>query len=117
VGRVSTAPRAERAEPVRLEADGPPSDLAAQIRVHDFGHAYGVCYVASIGETVYVLHCFQEESPQTATSDIDLGKRYKQMEEPGPGEADTVITKRYDSDTETNARAQAPYRCWQRDGH
>jgi len=31
---------------------------------------------------VYVLHCFQKKTQQTATSDIDLGKqRYKQMKE------------------------------------
>lgn len=51
------------------------SDLAAQIRVHDSGHSYRVFDVASIGDTVYVLHCFQEESPQAATEGIDLGKR------------------------------------------
>lgn len=58
----------------------------AQIRVDDSGEAYRVSYVASIGDTVYVLHCSQKESPQSptsqsATSDIDLGRRYEQMSE------------------------------------
>jgi len=44
------------------------------------GDAYRVLYVASIGDTVFVLHCFQKKSQRTATSDINLGKqRYKQM--------------------------------------
>jgi len=51
-----------------------------EVRVRDSGDAYRVLYVASIGDTVFVLHCFQKKSQRTATSDINLGKqRYKQM--------------------------------------
>jgi phage-related protein len=53
----------------------------AQIRVQHSGDAYRVSYVASIGDTVYVLHCSQKQGPQTAASDIELGKRYEQMSE------------------------------------
>jgi len=52
-----------------------------EIRIRAAGDAYRVFYVASIGDTVFVLHCFQK-SQRTATSDIVLGKqRYKQMKE------------------------------------
>ena len=53
-----------------------------EIRVRDSGGTYRVLYVASIGDRVYVLHCFQKKSQRTARSDIDLGKqRYQQMKE------------------------------------
>ena len=53
-----------------------------EVRIRDAGDAYRVFYVASIGDTVFVLHCFQKKSQRTATSDINLGKqRYKQMKE------------------------------------
>lgn len=53
-----------------------------EIRIRAAGDAYRVFYVASIGDTVFVLHCFQKKSQRTATSDIVLGKqRYKQMKE------------------------------------
>lgn len=53
-----------------------------EVRVRDSADAYRVLYVASIGDTVFVLHCFQKKSQRTATSDINLGRqRYKQMME------------------------------------
>jgi phage-related protein len=53
-----------------------------EIRVRDSGDAYRVLYVATFGDTVYVLHCLQKKSQQTTASDISLGKqRYKQMTE------------------------------------
>jgi len=49
-----------------------------EIRVRAEGDAYRVFYVASIGNAVYVLHCFQKEARQTPKSDIDLAKqRYR----------------------------------------
>ncbi len=51
-----------------------------EIRVRDASGAYRVFYVATLGNTVYVLHCFQKKSQRTAQEDIELGKeRYKQM--------------------------------------
>jgi len=51
-----------------------------EIRVRDASGAYRVFYVATLGDTVYVLHCFQKKSQRTAQADIELGKeRYKQM--------------------------------------
>lgn len=53
-----------------------------EIRVRASRDAYRALYVATTGDTVFVLHCFQKKSQQTATSDIDLGKqRYKLMKE------------------------------------
>lgn len=53
-----------------------------EIRIRDSEDAYRVLYVASFGDTAYVLHCFQKKSGRTALADIDLGKqRYKQMKE------------------------------------
>ena len=53
-----------------------------EIRVRDSRDAFRVFYVATVGDTVYVLHCFQKKSQRTTKSDIDLGKqRYRQMNE------------------------------------
>jgi phage-related protein len=50
-----------------------------EIRVRVDREAYRVVYVASIGDAVYVLHCFQKKTRQTAKVDVDLAKqRYKQ---------------------------------------
>jgi phage-related protein len=38
--------------------------------------------VASVGDAVYVLDCFQKKTRQAAKADIDLGRqRYRQMTE------------------------------------
>ena len=43
--------------------------------------AYRVFYVATIGDAVYVLHCFQKKTQRTAKADLDLGKsRYHAMQ-------------------------------------
>ncbi|HUY60835.1 MAG TPA: type II toxin-antitoxin system RelE/ParE family toxin [Candidatus Dormibacteraeota bacterium] len=53
-----------------------------EIRVRDSRDAYRVFYVAAVSDAVYVLHCFEEKSRQTAKTDIGLGKqRDKQMRE------------------------------------
>ena len=37
-------------------------------------------YVAKLADAVYVLHCFQKKTQQTAKSDIDLArKRFKAL--------------------------------------
>ncbi len=49
-----------------------------EIRVRADGDPYRVLYVASIGDAVFVLHCFQKKTRQTPKSDIDLAKqRYR----------------------------------------
>jgi phage-related protein len=53
-----------------------------EIRVRAEGDAYRVVYVASIGDAVYVLHCFQKKTRQTPKADIDVAKeRYRQAVE------------------------------------
>jgi phage-related protein len=52
----------------------------AEVRVRSARDAYRVLYVASVGNAVYVLHCFQKKTRQTAKADLDLAKqRHKQM--------------------------------------
>jgi phage-related protein len=52
-----------------------------EIRVRDEGGAFRVFYVATVGDAVYVLHCFEKKSQRTAKADLELGKaRYKQMQ-------------------------------------
>jgi phage-related protein len=51
-----------------------------EIRIRDANEAHRVFYVATFGDCVYVLHCFEKKSQRTAKADIDLGKqRYRQM--------------------------------------
>lgn len=51
-----------------------------EIRVRADRDTYRVIHVASIGDAVYVLHCFQKKSRQTTKADIDLARqRYRQV--------------------------------------
>ncbi len=51
-----------------------------ELRVREQGGAFRVIYVAKLADRVYVLHCFQKRTQQTARADLDLaGKRYKQV--------------------------------------
>ena len=46
-----------------------------EIRVRAEGNAYRVLYVATIGNAVFVLHCFEKKTRQTPKSDIDLAQQ------------------------------------------
>ena len=46
-----------------------------EIRIRTAAGAHRVVYVATIGEDVYVLHCFEKKTQRTAKADIDLAKR------------------------------------------
>ncbi len=51
-----------------------------EIRVRAESDAYRVLYVASLGDAVYVLHCFEKKARQTPKADIDLAnQRYRQV--------------------------------------
>jgi phage-related protein len=51
-----------------------------EIRVRESRDAYRVFYVATIGELVFLLHCFEKKSQRTTKPDIELGKqRYGQI--------------------------------------
>jgi phage-related protein len=53
-----------------------------EIRVRADTGAYRVLYVATIGDAVYVLHCFQKKTQRTAKADIGLAtQRYRQVTE------------------------------------
>ena len=51
-----------------------------ELRIWDEAGPFRVMYVAKLADAVYVLHCFQKKTQQTAKSDIDLArKRFKAL--------------------------------------
>jgi len=51
-----------------------------EIRVRDESGAYRVFYIATVGDAVYVLHCFKKKTQRTAKADLNVGKaRYQAM--------------------------------------
>ncbi|MCT1639194.1 type II toxin-antitoxin system RelE/ParE family toxin [Dietzia cinnamea] len=50
-----------------------------ELRVQENDSWFRVFYVATLGETVWILHAFQKKSNQTSKRDIDIGKsRFKE---------------------------------------
>ena len=53
---------------------------AVELRIWDEAGAFRVVYVAKLEDVIYVLHCFQKKTHQTAKRDIDLArKRLKEL--------------------------------------
>jgi phage-related protein len=51
-----------------------------EIRVWDPSGTFRVIYVATIGETVFVLHCFGKKTRKTDRHDLDVAKkRYRDL--------------------------------------
>lgn len=48
---------------------------AMELRIWDEAGTFRVVYVAKLADAVYVLHCFQKKTQQTAKRDIDLAKQ------------------------------------------
>lgn len=46
-----------------------------EIRVRDRDGTFRVLYVATIDETVYVLHVFQKKTQKTSKADLHLAKQ------------------------------------------
>lgn len=46
-----------------------------EIRVKDVAGVFRTVYLATRSEAVYVLHCFQKKTQQTAQRDIDLARK------------------------------------------
>lgn len=46
-----------------------------ELRIWDEAGTFRVMYVAKLADAVYVLHCFQKKTQQTAQRDIDLARR------------------------------------------
>jgi len=46
-----------------------------ELRVWDEAGTFRLVYVAKFADAVYVLHCFQKKTQQTAKRDIDLAKK------------------------------------------
>lgn len=52
----------------------------AELRIWDEAGIFRVMYVAKFEDAVYVLHCFQKKTEQTAKRDIELArKRFKEL--------------------------------------
>ena len=52
----------------------------AEIRVWNEAGTFRMIYVAKFAQAVFVLHCFQKKSQQTAKRDINLAtRRYKEL--------------------------------------
>lgn len=51
-----------------------------EIRVRDGFGAFRAIYVAKLGESVFVLHCFQKKTEKTSQQDLDLAaRRYRDV--------------------------------------
>ena len=46
-----------------------------EIRLHEAEGAFRVIFVAKFADAVFVLHCFQKKTQQTAKPDIELAQR------------------------------------------
>lgn len=73
----------------KIQHGFPPDDAKAmpsigagvvELRIWDEAGTFRVVYIAKLAEAVYVLHCFQKKTQQTAKRDIDLArKRLKEL--------------------------------------
>ncbi|MBA3592607.1 MAG: type II toxin-antitoxin system RelE/ParE family toxin [Pseudomonadota bacterium] len=53
-----------------------------EIRIRDASGAFRVIYLANVGTTVYVLHCFQKKTEKTSLPDLRLAQeRFKRIQE------------------------------------
>lgn len=51
-----------------------------ELRIWDEAGTFRVVYVTKLADTIYVLHCFQKKTQQTAKRDIALAqKRFKEL--------------------------------------
>ena len=46
-----------------------------ELRIWDEAGTFRVVYAAKLANAVYVLHCFQKKTQQTAKRDIELAKK------------------------------------------
>lgn len=46
-----------------------------ELRIWDEAGTFRVVYIAKLADAIYVLHCFQKKTPQTAKRDIELAKK------------------------------------------
>lgn len=48
---------------------------AVELRIWDEAGTFRVIYIAKLADAVYVLHCFQKKTQQTAQQDIELARK------------------------------------------
>lgn len=72
----------------RVQRGLPPDDAkpmlsigggVSELRIWDEAGTFRVVYIAKILNAVYVLHCFQKKTPQTAKRDLDLARKRLKM--------------------------------------
>ena len=88
-GFPQTAMRAAGYQIDRIQNGLAPDDVRAmpsigsgvmELRIWDEAGTFRVVYAAKFEDAVYVLHCFQKKTPQTAQRDIELArKRFKAL--------------------------------------
>ena len=68
----------------KVQSGLPPDDAKAmpnigagvlELRIWDEAGTFRVVYIAKLVDTVYVLHCFQKKTQQTAKRDIELAQK------------------------------------------
>ena len=47
----------------------------SELRIWDEAGTFRVVYIVKLADAVYVLHCFQKKTQQTAKRDIDLARQ------------------------------------------
>ena len=51
-----------------------------EIRIRDERGIFRVMYVTKLGDTLFVLHCFQKKTQKTSAADIETAtRRYKEL--------------------------------------
>ena len=74
--KVQRGLKADDSKPVKTIGTG-----VVELRIWDEAGTFRVMYVAKFADAVYVLHCFQKKTEQTAPKDIALArKRFKELE-------------------------------------
>lgn len=46
-----------------------------ELRIWDEAGTFRVVYVAKLADAIYVLHCFQKKTQETAKRDIELARK------------------------------------------
>ena len=74
--KVQRGLKADDSKPMKTIGTG-----VVELRIWDEAGTFRVVYVAKFADAVYVLHCFQKKTEQTAPKDIALArKRFKELE-------------------------------------
>lgn len=70
VGRLQAGEQPDDFKPMKTVGTG-----VYEIRVKDDTNEFRSFYIAKRRDAIYILHCFQKKTEQTAPADIALGKK------------------------------------------